>query len=123
MIYGKIWADADGDGVVLVQSGNNWIFDPDDVDGIDNDEDGYEDNFIGWDFGTGNNDPVPLNNDYTLRVTGNAGASTNNQIGLASAGWGTKVMGANCGTGTDGTMWTTEVFPALLGSAQMGANV
>ena len=32
-------------------------------------------------------------------------------------------MGANCATGTDGIMWTTEVFPALLGSAQMGANI
>ena len=124
-IWQNMGEDADGDGVVLVQSGNNWIFDPDDVDGIDNDEDGYEDNFIGWDFGTDDNDPVPLNNNYThgTEVAGNAGASTNNQIGLASAGWGTKVMGANCGTGTDGTMWTTEVFPALLGSAQMGANV
>ena len=52
-LIGNVWQnlgeDADGDGVVLVQSGNTWIFDPDDVNGIDDDEDGYEDNFIGWD--------------------------------------------------------------------------
>ena len=48
-LWQNLGEDADGDGVVIVQSGSTWIFDPDDEDGIDNDEDGYVDNFIGWD--------------------------------------------------------------------------
>ena len=67
-LRGNIWQnlgeDADGDGVVIVQSGNTWIFDPDDENGIDDDEDGYEDNFIGWDVSNNDNDPMPPTNAY-----------------------------------------------------------
>ncbi|MBT7520131.1 MAG: hypothetical protein HN654_07165, partial [Candidatus Marinimicrobia bacterium] len=45
-IWQNLGEDADGDGVVLVQSGNTWIFDPDDENGVDDDNDGYIDNFI-----------------------------------------------------------------------------
>jgi len=50
-LVGNIWQnlgeDADGDGVVIIQSGGSWIFDPGDVNGIDDDGDNYVDNFIG----------------------------------------------------------------------------
>ena len=106
-LIGNIWQnlgeDADGDGVVLVQSGNTWIFDPDDENGIDDDEDGYEDNFLGWDIGQGDNDPVPFNSYYEhgTNVAGNVSASTNNGMGMASAGWSVKVMGVNVGSGNE----------------------
>ena len=63
-LWQNLGEDADGDGVVIVQSGSTWVFDPDDEDGIDNDEDGYEDNFIGWDIQTNDNDPT-----IQMRVT------------------------------------------------------
>ena len=126
-VWQNLGEDADGDGVVLVQSGNSWIFDPDDENGIDDDEDGYEDNFIGWDFGPSpeDNDPYPLNNNYShgTQVAGNVSASTNNGSGLASTGWSVKLMGMNVGSGSDGTLYTSDTYSGILGAAQMGANV
>ena len=55
-IWQNLGEDADGDGVVIVQSGSTWIFDPDDENGVDDDNDGYTDNFIGWDVAFNDND-------------------------------------------------------------------
>ncbi len=41
--------DVDGDGVVLEFINNEWVFDPDDVNEIDDDDDGWVDNFVGYD--------------------------------------------------------------------------
>ena len=40
----------------------NWIFDPGDINGIDDDGDNYVDNFIGWDVSFNDNNPMPPNN-------------------------------------------------------------
>ncbi len=61
-IWQNLGEDADGDGVVLVQSGNSWIFDSGDENGVDDDNDGYIDNFIGWDMADNDNDPTYNNN-------------------------------------------------------------
>ena len=36
-VWQNLGEDADGDGVVMIQSGNSWIFDPGDINGIDDD--------------------------------------------------------------------------------------
>ena len=125
-LVGNVWQnlgeDADGDGVVLVQSGNTWIFDPDDENGIDDDEDGYEDNFIGWDVSNNDNDPMPENNSYDhgTNVAGCVSASTNNNNGVASVGWSVKLMGMN--NSNDG-QYITDGAQSILTAAQMGADV
>ena len=125
-LIGNVWQnlgeDADGDGVVLVQSGNTWIFDPDDVNGIDDDEDGYEDNFIGWDVAFNDNDPAPVNNSYQhgTEVAGCVSASTDNSNGVASVGWSVKLMGIN--NSNDGD-YITHGANSILAAAQMGADV
>ena len=125
-LVGNVWQnlgeDADGDGVVLVQSGNTWIFDPDDENGIDDDEDGYEDNFIGWDVSNNDNDPTPENNNYDhgTNVAGCVSASTNNNNGVASVGWSIKIMGMN---NSDDGQYITDGAQSILTSAQMGADV
>jgi hypothetical protein len=125
-LVGNVWQnlgeDADGDGVVLVQSGNTWIFDPGDENGIDDDEDGYEDNFIGWDVSNNDNDPMPENNSYDhgTNVAGCVSASTNNNNGVASVGWSVKLMGMN---NSDDGQYITDGAQSILTAAQMGADV
>ncbi len=59
-IWQNLGEDADGDGIVLVYTGAAWIFDPGDMNGIDDDGNGYIDDFIGWDFVNNDNDPMDL---------------------------------------------------------------
>ncbi len=51
--------DLDGDGKTIEFDGGEWIFDPDDENGIDDDGNGYIDDFIGWNFFLSSNDPNP----------------------------------------------------------------
>lgn len=60
----------------------------DPIDGIDNDDDGYIDNFSGWDMGAGDNNPQADANIYHgVYVTGLAAASTDNQKGVSGVGF------------------------------------
>lgn len=59
----------------------------DPIDGIDNDSDGYVDNFQGWDLGTNDNDPTWQGNAHGIHVTGIAAASTDNATGMAGVGF------------------------------------
>ena len=85
-IYNNLGEDADNDGHTLEWNGSAWVFDPGDVNGIDNDGNSYIDDFIGWDFQSGDN------NVY------NSGSSH-----------GTSTSGIVCGDGTNGTQ--TGVAP------------
>ena len=121
-IYNNLGEDLDGDGRTIEQSGNTWIFDPDDENGIDDDNDGFIDNFIGWDVGFGDNDPSPQTNQYdhgTL-VAGCVSASTNNSTGIASIGWSVKILPVNA---SNDDQLVTDGYDAMLVAAQMGANV
>ena len=64
----------------------------DPVDGVDNDNDGYVDNYAGWDFvGAHHNNPIPDNDpgiyagniNHGTLVAGLAAASSNNNTGIA----------------------------------------
>lgn len=61
----------------------------DPIDGLDNDADGYIDNYQGWDMGgatfggPGDNDPSFVNSAHGVGVTGTLGATADNGIGLA----------------------------------------
>ena len=54
-LWQNLGEDKDDDGKVIQQSGSTWIFDPGDVNGVDDDNNGYVDDFIGWDFEFGTN--------------------------------------------------------------------
>lgn len=93
---------------------HNGIWDASDNNGIDDDHNGFVDDLIGWDFV---NHPLwtywtPADSeDYEVRdnrifpdihghgthVTGLAAAVTNNNIGIASAGWNVKSMPLRAG--------------------------
>ncbi len=64
----------------------------DPIDGIDNDHDGYIDNFSGWDLGENDNDPTYNKSPHGVHVSGIAAASTDNGIGIAGVGFHCKLL-------------------------------
>lgn len=64
----------------------------DPINGVDDDLDGYTDNFIGWDLGNNDNDAQLESSDHGTHVSGLAAAATDNGIGIASVGFNTKFM-------------------------------
>ncbi|MBK0402346.1 S8 family peptidase [Adhaeribacter sp. BT258] len=64
----------------------------DPVDGIDNDNDGYVDNFRGWDLADNDNDATANLNGHGVGVTGVASAITQNNKGVAGVGFKSKFL-------------------------------
>ena len=70
----------------------------DPIDGVDNDYDGYIDNYMGWDFGSGDNNPqwnesgTSGNAIHGTFTSGLAGARTDNGVGIASMGFSNKIL-------------------------------
>lgn len=122
-LWHNLGEDIDGDGVVIEYNGNTWSFDSGDINGVDDDGDGYVDNFIGWDVANNDNNPNPPSSsfDHGTMVSGCVSASTDNGIGVASVGWGgIKIMGVNSSTEA---LVVTDASDGFLAAAQMGADV
>lgn len=64
--------------------------DPPDM--IDNDADGYIDNYMGWDLGMNDSDPTWESNPHGVHVCGIAGASADNNQGGAGVGFNCKIL-------------------------------
>ena len=62
----------------------NWA---DPINGIDDDNDGFTDNFIGWDTGNNDNDPTSDGTFHGQHVTGLSSAVADNQVGIAGTGF------------------------------------
>jgi subtilisin family serine protease len=63
----------------------------DPINGVDDDNDGYVDNFMGWDVGSNDNDPS-VDVVHGSFVCGLAGAVTDNGVGLAGPGFKTRYL-------------------------------
>ncbi|MEC8554359.1 MAG: Ig-like domain-containing protein [Planctomycetota bacterium] len=69
--------------------------------GIDDDGNGFVDDFYGWDFENDDNDPTDTNGHGT-HVAGTIGAKGNNSIGVTGVGWNASLMSLKViGTGTN----------------------
>jgi len=117
-IWRNLGEDIDGDGDVLNYVDGEWIFDPDDINGIDDDADGYVDNFIGYDVYSDDNEPNTSEQHGTM-VAGCVSAQTNNQEGIASVGWSVKLIGINSGQGG----YLTSGFEGIMAAAHMDADI
>ncbi|MFZ9044733.1 MAG: S8 family serine peptidase [Cyclobacteriaceae bacterium] len=98
--------------------------------GIDDDDDGYIDNYLGWDFigadienPIEDNDPIGNGNlGHGTWVAGFAVAETNNSIGIAGVGYDTKYMALKCGVdGGERILGNTQL--AVIYAADQGADI
>jgi hypothetical protein len=87
---------------------HNGVFDtlwyPDgDLDGVDQDGNGYTDDVVGYDFAGG--DPIPQcegTDSHGTHCWGICNAVTNNGVGVAGAPWNTRSLAVRCGTEAGG---------------------
>ncbi|MFH1320416.1 MAG: S8 family serine peptidase [Bacteroidota bacterium] len=64
----------------------------DPINGVDDDGDGYTDNYRGWDLGEDDNNPQVGSDDHGVHVAGCASPSTDNGIGVAGPGFNCKIL-------------------------------
>ncbi|MCB0853195.1 MAG: S8 family serine peptidase, partial [Bacteroidetes bacterium] len=122
-IWQNLGEDADGDGVVIIWNGSTWIFDPDDENGIDDDGNGYIDDFIGWDFANDDNNPMDDHiSGHGTHVSGIIGAKGNNGKGISGIAWNVKLMPLKF-LDENGMGYTSDAVLALNYALQMGANL
>lgn len=62
------------------------------INGVDDDNDGYIDNFRGWDLGENDNSPHSSTLTHGTRVAGILSAETNNNEGIAGVGYNVRIL-------------------------------
>ena len=90
IVVGVIDTGTDTDHPDLVE---NYFYNyQDPINGLDDDGDGYIDNYLGWDLGEGDNDPQSVVSHHGVHMAGLIGATPDNGIGVAGVGYHTKVL-------------------------------
>jgi len=126
-LYQNLGEDADGDGHVIEYIDGQWQFDPGDVNGVDNDGNGFVDDFVGWNFypndGSQVNDPwASTANQHGTHVAGISAGVTNNNLGIASISWNVKFIPTKHGSNA-GLTYIYNAFDGIKYLAEMGADV
>jgi len=121
-IWQNLGEDADGDGHVLEYIGGVWQFDPGDIDGIDNDGNGYADDFIGWDFKNNDNNPMD-DNSHGTHCAGTIGAQGNNGLGVVGVCWQVKLMGLKFFGASGQGGYTSDAVAALNYATNKGVKI
>ncbi len=127
------WAIEQGDTnmvIAIIDTGID-LYHPDLIDDIaynwddpinesDDDNDGYIDNFYGWDFGLNDNYPQWDVNAHGVHVAGIAGAGTNNGTGMAGVGFKSRVLPIKI-SDADGRL--VRAYEGIVYAADQGAQV
>ena len=90
-------------------------------DGIDNDGNGYVDDWHGWDFINNDNNPFD-DNGHGTHVAGTIGAVGNNGAGVAGVNWSVRLMPLKF-LGANGAGDAADAVRAVLYASSMGAVV
>ena len=133
-IYQNLGEDADGDGQTIIYSNGQWMFDPDDLNGIDDDNwdnnaSTYIDDLIGWEVSGGvygDNDPNPPPNgwgwSHGTHVAGLLSATTNNTTGIGSTAFNCSILPVKCTADNEDSQYISNGFEGILYAAQAGYN-
>ena len=106
---------------------NNYYVNPnEELNGIDDDQNGYIDDILGYDFADNDNNPNADTDisgalNHGTHVGGVAGARTNNGIGIAGVGYNTRVS-AHKGFTTNG-LFSTGTWEGVMYAADNGYDV
>jgi serine protease len=92
----------------------------DPINGEDSDNDGYVDNFYGWDLGENDNNPQYNANAHGVHVAGIAGASTDNGTGMAGVGFNSHLLPVKI-SDADGRL--VRAYEGIVYAADQGAQV
>ncbi|MDW8333464.1 MAG: S8 family serine peptidase [Bacteroidia bacterium] len=100
----------------------------DPINGVDDDGDGWTDNFRGWDLCGADvenfvpdNDPYRSGTPHGAMVSGCAGAHTDNDVGVASPGFRCKWVPIKCSPDNHGSIW--RGYDGIYYAATMGYDV
>lgn len=118
-IFQNLGEDADHDGHTLEYVDSSWVLDPGDLNGVDDDGNGYTDDLIGWDFYHNDNTPAPEAGnlpEHGTHVSGIASAVTNNGIGVAGVGYTCKILPLE-------TQYVSNAINAIYYAVSMGVSV
>jgi subtilisin family serine protease len=85
---------------------------------IDDDNNGYVDDFRGWDFFDGDNNPMDENSHGT-HVAGTIGAVGNNGIGITGVNWNVKIVPLRF-LDADGSGYISDAISAIQYSVKLG---
>lgn len=100
--------------------GNIKINYADPVNGIDDDEDGFKDNYYGWDFGENDSCPQWHYHAHGMYVSGLAAASTNNSIGIAGVGFECKFLPVKI---DDENGWLIMAYEGIVYAVEHGCKI
>lgn len=92
----------------------------DPINGEDSDNDGYVDNYYGWDLGDNNNDPQWDVLPHGVHVSGIAGASADNQTGMAGVGFKSRLLPIKI-SDQDGRL--VRSYEGIVYAADQGAQI
>ncbi|MEJ8757169.1 S8 family serine peptidase [Pontibacter sp. H259] len=95
----------------------------DPIDGIDNDADGYTDNYAGWDFADHDNNVLDDTRyrSHGMGVAGVATATPDNATGLAGVGFNTKILPLKVFSTRDGSFGGG--YEAVVYAAEKGCKI
>lgn len=101
------------------------------MDNSDTDDNGYTDDLFGWDFwdsgsinqATPDNDPIFDGTDHGTHVAGIAAAETDNDFGVAAAGFQSSYMAVKAGGTSEDPNSVAFGFRGILYAAEQGADI
>lgn len=116
----------------MTSSGDNcWTGTPQDksTNNCDDDVNGYIDDWRGWNFSIGDNNPMAGRTNtagaavtHGTETAGLAGASGNNGVGITTINWNTKIMPLQA-LSDDGPGYTSDIAAAVYYAVDNGADV
>ena len=109
-IWNNLGEDFDNDGHTLEWTGSAWVFDPGDINGVDDDANGYVDDFIGWDFFGNDNDPLG-----DSHGTSTAGIVCGDGTGGTQTGVAPRAKLINCRLSGETTSWLAIQYSVAAG--------
>ena len=130
-VWQNLGEDADGDGHTIEYINGQWVLDPGDLNGYDDDNwdnnmSTFIDDLIGWDVSAttyGDNDPdVPNNGSWAhgTHVAGLLAATTNNNQGISSTAFNCSMMSVKCTGNNQDPGYIYNGYDGILYAAKAG---